>query len=178
MRDYDVAIVGGGLAGLASAIEMGKLGKKVILFEKKKYPYHKVCGEYISMESWKYLKFLGVELDQMRLPQIDQLVVSDLKGNVLEHQMHLGGFGISRYSLDSELASLARRSGVELIEQCRVEDIHFDEAHDLHVIKSPKGEFRSRLLVASYGKRSKPRQTMESRIHSTSFTSRSKFLQE
>jgi flavin-dependent dehydrogenase len=155
MSEFDIAIVGGGLAGLAAAIEMGKAEKKVVLFEKRTYPYHKVCGEYISMESWNYLKYLGVELDKMDLPQIDQLSVSDLNGNLLRHQLQLGGFGISRFTLDAELAKIARQSGVQLMEDCRVEEIIYDEKQDLHAIKTPNGYFYSTLLVASYGKRSR-----------------------
>ena len=48
---YDVAIIGGGLAGLSSAIELRLAGYDVILFEQEKYPFHKVCGEYVSLES-------------------------------------------------------------------------------------------------------------------------------
>jgi len=48
---YDAAIIGGGLAGLALSIQLSKKGYRVILFEKEQYPFHKVCGEYISMES-------------------------------------------------------------------------------------------------------------------------------
>ncbi len=42
------AIIGGGLAGLSLSIQLAKAGFKVVLFEKEKYPYHKVCGEYLS----------------------------------------------------------------------------------------------------------------------------------
>ena len=52
---YDCAIIGGGLAGLCLAIQLAKNGHKIILFEKNQYPFHKVCGEYISMESWEFL---------------------------------------------------------------------------------------------------------------------------
>ncbi len=59
---YDVAIVGGGLAGLSLSILLSKKGYQVILFEKEKYPFHKVCGEYISMESWNFIESLGLNL--------------------------------------------------------------------------------------------------------------------
>jgi flavin-dependent dehydrogenase len=45
---YDVAIIGGGLAGLSLSIQLAKKNYSVVLFEKEKYPFHKVCGEYIS----------------------------------------------------------------------------------------------------------------------------------
>ena len=35
---YDIAIVGGGLAGLALSIQSAKAGFKVVLFEKEQYP--------------------------------------------------------------------------------------------------------------------------------------------
>jgi heterodisulfide reductase subunit A-like polyferredoxin len=46
-QPYDVAIIGGGLAGLTFAIQMRKVGLHVLLCEKETYPFHKVCGEYI-----------------------------------------------------------------------------------------------------------------------------------
>jgi flavin-dependent dehydrogenase len=52
---YEVAIIGGGLAGLINAIQLAKADKKVILFEKQNYPFHRVCGEYISNETRPFL---------------------------------------------------------------------------------------------------------------------------
>jgi len=46
--DYDIAIIGGGLAGLSLAILAANANYSVALFEKEAYPFHKVCGEYIS----------------------------------------------------------------------------------------------------------------------------------
>ena len=70
---YDAAIIGGGLAGLSLAIQMARKGYSVVLFEKEKYPFHKVCGEYISMESWPFLLSLGLDLSALNLPKIDTL---------------------------------------------------------------------------------------------------------
>jgi len=113
-QTYDVAIIGGGLAGLALSIQSAKAGYKTILFEKEKYPYHKVCGEYISLESWDFLKLLGLPLEQMQLPIIKQLNVSAPDGTLFQQQLPLGGFGISRYKLDHELSGLAKQAGVEV----------------------------------------------------------------
>src|SRR5687767_9283184 len=66
---YDVAIIGGGLGGLSLSIQLARKGYRVVLFEKEKYPYHKVCGEYISMEAWPFLEALGVPLATMQLPE-------------------------------------------------------------------------------------------------------------
>ena len=41
MKKADVGIVGGGLAGLASAIQLADRGHQVVLFEKNRYPFHR-----------------------------------------------------------------------------------------------------------------------------------------
>jgi len=38
-------------------------GFSVIVSEKEQYPFHKVCGEYISLESWDFLKSRLKELE-------------------------------------------------------------------------------------------------------------------
>src|SRR5258708_24094201 len=98
---YDIAITGGGLAGLALSVQAAKNGYRVILLEKEKYPFHKVCGEYISLESWDFMEELGLPLSEMNLPVIRKLIVSSPNGKTLEHMLPLGGFGISMYKLDA-----------------------------------------------------------------------------
>src|ERR1700761_8369573 len=96
---YDVIVAGGGLAGLALATQLARAGYTVALLEKDNYPGHKVCGEYISLESWNFLEELGLPLSDWNLPIIRQLLVSAPNGRSLEHELQLGGFGISRYRL-------------------------------------------------------------------------------
>src|SRR6187455_493233 len=99
-QQYDAAIVGGGLAGLAAAIQLSHAGHSVILFEKEKYPFHKVCGEYISLESWEFLIQLGLPLQDKNLPVIKSLFLTAPNGKSFKTKLPLGGFGISRYQLD------------------------------------------------------------------------------
>ena len=81
---YQVAIIGGGLGGLTLAIQLADKGYACILFEKNKYPFHRVCGEYISMESWRFLEKLGLDLSNQQLPKISQLQVSSPSGKLLK----------------------------------------------------------------------------------------------
>src|SRR4051812_22419265 len=122
---YDVAIAGGGLAGLAAGILLSKAGLSVVLFEREKYPFHKVCGEYISMESWDFLEELGVPLSQMDLPQIDTLLLTAPNGKSFTTKLPLGGFGISRFTLDQLLCDAAKAAGVDVMKETRVEEIEF-----------------------------------------------------
>lgn len=146
---YQVGIIGGGLAGLTLAIQLRKAGVNVILFEKESYPFHKVCGEYISMESWDFLEQLGIPLSAMSLPKITELNVSAPNGLLLSHKLDLGGFGISRYTLDYQLYMLAKSLGVVIKENCKVLDV-------LHQsIQTNQGNFIASIVVGSWGKRSR-----------------------
>jgi len=158
---FDIAIIGGGLAGLCFAIQAADKGYAVALFEKESYPYHKVCGEYISKESWPFLMRLGLPLEQMALPIINQLQVSSVNGKLFSHALPLGGFGISRYTLDAFLAEIAVKKGVQLFTQTKVNDIVFTESGEKEggfVIKtqSQQGnkEWKAAIAIGSFGKRS------------------------
>src|SRR4249920_1661837 len=111
-KPYDLAITGGGLAGLCLVIQMARLGQSVCLFEKETYPFHKVCGEYISMESWDFLTGLGLPLEEWKLPRINKLNITAPNGDQIHATLPLGGFGVSRFKLDSALAGIARYAGV------------------------------------------------------------------
>ena len=149
---YDAAIVGGGLAGLSLSILLARAGYKVILFEKECYPFHRVCGEYISLESWSFLNSLGLDLDAIGVPIIKHLQVTDIGGHELQLQLPLGGFGISRYRLDHSLASLARAAGAEIREGVKVNDLSFSEGK--FNIQANEMMLQSRLAFGSFGKRS------------------------
>jgi flavin-dependent dehydrogenase len=148
---YDVAIAGGGLAGLALSIQCVQAGYRTILFEKEKYPFHKVCGEYISFESWNFLEELGVPLSQMNLPIIRRLLVTAPNGKELEHDLPLGGFGISRFKLDSTLADIAKQNGVELIEGTKADDIKFE--NEMFTLQALTGNYMAKIAVGAFGKR-------------------------
>jgi flavin-dependent dehydrogenase len=148
---YEVAIIGGGLAGLALSIQCARAGYRTVLFEKEKFPFHKVCGEYISLESWNFLEELGVPLSDMQLPQIQRLMVSAPNGKFVESALPLGGFGLSRYTIDQLLAIIARREGVTLLEQTKVSDVIY--RNNSFIIFSGKGETEATVVAGTYGKR-------------------------
>nr|MBP6758446.1 FAD-dependent oxidoreductase [Flavobacterium sp.] len=69
----DVVIIGGGLAGLTSAIHLSKFGLRVVLIEKNEFPKHKVCGEYISNEVLPYFQKLGIAISDLKLSSITKM---------------------------------------------------------------------------------------------------------
>jgi flavin-dependent dehydrogenase len=124
----------------------------VIVFEKEKYPFHKVCGEYISFESWNFLEDLGIPLSDWNLPILKRLLVSAPGGNFIEEDLPLGGFGISRYKLDSELALIARALGVNLLEETKVTDVHFEQKS--FTVYSSGASYAAKVVCGTFGKRS------------------------
>ena len=150
---FDVGIVGGGLAGLSLSILLAKNNYKVVLFEKEKYPFHKVCGEYISLESWRFIEEgLGLNLTQLDLPIIKKLIVSSPNGNTINADLDLGGFGISRFFIDHELKKLALMNGVHILEETKVDDVFFN--YDQFSVKHKKGITTCRIVTGAFGKRS------------------------
>ncbi len=151
---YQVAIIGGGLGGLTLAIQLAKQSISVIVFEKKIYPFHKVCGEYISLESKDYLERCGINFSKWDIPIITELLVSAPNGKTVQQQLPLGGFGISRYTLDNELKQLAQQANVEVLEDTTVNQVNYDEASSTFSIESSNGNYTSQLCFGSFGKRS------------------------
>jgi menaquinone-9 beta-reductase len=154
---YDTAIIGGGLAGLALSIQLVRKGFSVILFEKEVYPFHKVCGEYVSMEAWSFLESLGVPLAKMRLPIIDTLMLTAPNGKVFKTKLPLGGFGISRFALDYELYTIAKKEGVVIKEGTKVEDVEYrDSQYVIYFSGGPvsRSVLNTRICLGAYGKRS------------------------
>lgn len=149
---YDVAIIGGGLAGLSLSIQLSKAGCRVVVLEKETYPFHRVCGEYISLESWNFLESLGYPLGNMNLPLIHKLVVSAPDGNCIRQNLPLGGFGISRYKIDLGLAQLARANGVHLLEGKKVTEVRF--AAPVFTVYTSSLSYRARIVCGTFGKRS------------------------
>ena len=147
---YQVAIIGGGLAGLSLSITLARKGYRVTVLERETYPFHRVCGEYISMESYPYLERLGLSLGH--LPRIRTLSVSAPDGYTLTHPLDPGGFGISRFMLDALLAEKAREAGVAVRTGTKVSAVAFDgRGFD---IQAGGENIRAETAVGSFGKRS------------------------
>ncbi len=151
-QTFDVAIIGGGLAGLSLSIQCSRAGYTTILFEKEKYPFHKVCGEYISFESWNFINDLGLDLAALDLPVIKKLIVSSPGGQTISTDLDLGGFGISRYFLDNELKKLAEINGVIICDGTKVDDVVFNK--DDFTVSFNQQTITAKIVAGSYGKRS------------------------
>ena len=149
---FDVIIIGGGLAGLCAAIHLSKKTKSILVIEKNAYGKHKVGGEYVSNEVLPYLFFLGIDVFDLGATKINKFQLSTHANNIIESQLPLGGFGISRCTLDKAMAQKAKSAGVQIL-QDTVESVDFQD-NNFFVKTIGDLVFRSKLTIGAYGKRS------------------------
>jgi flavin-dependent dehydrogenase len=150
---WDIVVIGGGLAGLTSAIHLRKLGYRILLVEKKDFPRHKVCGEYISSEVEPYFESLDLDLSQIQANQVDRFQLYAPSGRFVESPLELGGRGIRRYTLDNYLYEAAKTCGVEFALKTAVQEV--ERAGDGFQVRTQKGSaYLCKVVLGAYGKRS------------------------
>ncbi len=151
----NVIVVGGGLAGLIASIRLVRAGIACTLIEKKKYPFHRVCGEYISHETLPFLKREVLFPERFCPPSINQFQLSSVSGKSTKLSLDLGGFGISRFTLDHFLYQKAIQEGVHVVLREEVELVTYLESEDAFKVKTDRQEFSATQVIGTFGKRSK-----------------------
>ena len=137
---------------MAAAILLSDAGKSVVLFEKQQYPFHRVCGEYLSRESVPFLRQIGLSLDWSNLPTLTTLQLTTSGNHSITRPLPTGGLGVSRYTLDHSLAVLAKEKNVTLLENTRVIDVHPDNG--IHTLVTSQETYTARVVLGAFGKRS------------------------
>lgn len=149
----EVVIIGGGIAGLIASIRLARRNIACIVIEKKKYPFHRVCGEYISNETFPFLRKEGLYPENFNPPQINQFQLSSVKGKSITLPLDLGGFGISRYSFDHFLYEKAKKTGVEFLLDTEVDAVDF--TGNRFEVKTVRKILNPSIVIGAFGKRSK-----------------------
>ncbi|CAN5473233.1 NAD(P)/FAD-dependent oxidoreductase [soil metagenome] len=153
VSNQKIIIAGGGLAGLLCSIHLTRAGVPCRVIERHSYPFHRVCGEYISNEVIPYLKSLGVYPADLKPSSISKLQLTSVNGKSASLPLDLGGFGISRYQFDHYLFQKAKDLGVEFRLDTEVEKILF--LNNQFNVHTSAETFESGLVIGSFGKRSK-----------------------
>jgi len=149
----DVVIAGGGLAGLISAIALRKAGYQVTLIEKKKYPFHRVCGEYISNEVRPYLERNDIFPGELAPSFIHKFWLTAISGQRAELPLKMGAFGISRFAFDLFLYEKAKSLGVTFLLGESVSSMQFD--NDRFKVLTLNGQaIEAKYAIGAFGKRS------------------------
>lgn len=148
--EIDVLIIGGGLAGLTSAIHLSKAGIRVLLIEKNSYPHHKVCGEYVSNEVLPYLQSLDADPGILSPTNISRFQFTSTSGKCIETSLPLGGFGISRLAFDEFLYKKAKENGCLVIHDTVTDVVFNKESFNVSTLNST---YKSKMVLGAYGKR-------------------------
>ena len=156
MQETDILIIGGGLAGLVAAHQLAHAGRQVLLVEKKSYPFHRVCGEYISNEVRGFLEQNGLFPNELMPSQINKFVLTSTDGNRAEIPLGMGGFGVSRYAMDLFLMEKAKAIGAQILEKTQVESLSYYEGRDeFEAVLADGRRIRAKYVLGAFGKRSK-----------------------
>jgi flavin-dependent dehydrogenase len=123
------------------------------VIEKKSYPFHRVCGEYISNEAVPFLKSLDLFPQEYEPSLINRFQLSSVSGRNCILPLDLGGFGISRYTFDYYLYQKAKSLGVEFLLNTEVENLHFVDEKFSVITKSKT--ITADVVIGAFGKRSK-----------------------
>lgn len=151
-QSFDIIIVGGGLAGLTSAIHLSKAKFSVLLIEKNSYPKHKVCGEYISNEVLPYLNYLGFSPFNYGAVAINNFELTTHNNKKIKANLPLGGFGLSRFEMDYQLFNLALKNGVKTL-QDTVINIQFVN-NEFQIETKTNQILKAKIVIGAFGKRS------------------------
>jgi 2-polyprenyl-6-methoxyphenol hydroxylase-like FAD-dependent oxidoreductase len=148
----DVAVVGGGPAGLAVAAIAARRGLSVTLLERAELPHDKACGEGVMRPGLAVLDRLGI---LSRLPADASGPIHGVRyvqedGTSLEGSLPgSGGLGIRRTALSTALLEVARSFGVDVRDRTTLRSHR--RTSEAMVLETDDGELSARVLVAADG---------------------------
>lgn len=111
----DLVIIGGGPAGTSAALEACRRGLTVSIWERDRFPRHKVCGEFVSAESLAALEE-EIDLKALHPAVIRRSEFISPRGKVHGFPLPHAARGLSRRRLDEALWRAAAARGAEVHE--------------------------------------------------------------
>ena len=108
---YDVAVVGGGPAGLASAIEVARRGFRTVVFDGRRPPIDKACGEGLLPDAISRLRQIGITIAPTAKGPFRGIEFGDDGSRVSAEFPSGEGWGVRRTTLQSLLSERAEDMG-------------------------------------------------------------------
>lgn len=114
MSGMDVAVLGGGPAGLAAALALRQRGCRVALYDAQRPPIDKACGEGLMPEAVRLLGALGLELDERDGGVFAGISFHDAHANACAVFSRGSGLAVRRTRLQARMALRAAEAGVDV----------------------------------------------------------------
>lgn len=161
-KHFDAIVIGGGAAGLMCAWQAGRLGKRVVVLERSKK-----IGRKILMSGGGRCNFtnLYVEPDNFICANphfvksaLTQYTAWDFIGSVQEHGIAYHEKDHGQLFCDNkarDIVDLLRNEcesvGVEIVLQCVIDNIQYDESKQMYSLDTSRGSISSGAVVVATG---------------------------
>ncbi len=106
----DPLILGGGPAGAAAAITLGRAGYRPVVVERLAGPADKVCGDFLGIDTVQRIRALGVDPVALGAEPIGRVRLVHGE-RTAEATLPFPAFGLSRRTLDDALLNRAGQAG-------------------------------------------------------------------
>ena len=160
MTVYDIAILGGGVAGSSLATTLSRQGWHVVVLERRTLPRHKVCGEFLSPESQGIVQRMGLYDTVVALgpAAMEQAILTSPAGVSLRVGLPGTAWGVSRFALDAALLEAAARAGA--VVQTGVTALNIASLEEGYAVTTRRGQtretVRARAAIIACGRHPPP----------------------
>ncbi len=126
MNDYQVAVVGAGPAGSATALHLARAGVSVVLLDKAKFPRTKPCGGGVTSRAFSEAP---IDLSPVVEHEVNRVRFSFRRGGnfVHTHDKTLA-YMTQRHRLDAFLAEQAAEAGADFKDDCGLISLSSDQS--------------------------------------------------
>jgi 2-polyprenyl-6-methoxyphenol hydroxylase-like FAD-dependent oxidoreductase len=162
---YDVAIIGGGPAGSTAATLLARAGRRVIVFERQKFPRFHI-GESLLPFSIQTFDRLGVreKLDRTFLPKFGGEIMAACGTRGIKFYFKDGfrsqrdrAYQVTRSDFDKLLLDHSRENGAEVLEETEVKAVDSPMIGSRSTLKIPRASDRqSKRAICSIAAEDKP----------------------
>lgn len=150
---WDVLVIGAGPAGAAAAIRLARLGMRVLLVDRGRFPRPKVCGCCLSPAAMRELAALDLPAECSPRPVPLAAVWIACAGREARVGT-TGGATLSREALDTTLVQAAIRAGAAWLPAVTVTEIEHTNAEAVATIRDAAhatAEVRAGVVVIAAG---------------------------